>query len=331
MGRWFAIVPAAVAALSMVATCRALAQTAPAVKDKVVVRFTWKVKGEYAPLYVALDKGYYAAEGLDVQFAEGSGSETVVKLIGVGTDTIGYGSATVIPEAVNRGLGVKVVAIYQPAIPMALVSFPDKPLRTPRDLEGMKLGISLGEAFANMVAPFAKINNVDLAKVSVVQMDNAARNVQFLARKIDVTTVFLNNELPFFENKMGVKFSVLKVADYGLKLLGSSFFVNNAFARDNPEILRKLLRATAKGFLEARKDPRGATEIMEKYMRLKIDRDVLGQQVEATIAATPFPRERPLGWQADAAWTDNLQLLRSTNAIQEIKERNAYYTNDYLQ
>jgi NitT/TauT family transport system substrate-binding protein len=37
--------------------------------EKVTVRFTWKLKGEYAPLFVALDKGYYKSEGLEVDLA----------------------------------------------------------------------------------------------------------------------------------------------------------------------------------------------------------------------------------------------------------------------
>ena len=49
--------------------------------EKVTVRFTWKLKGEYAPLFVALNKGYYKAEGLDVDLAEGSGAQTVLKLL----------------------------------------------------------------------------------------------------------------------------------------------------------------------------------------------------------------------------------------------------------
>ena len=206
----------------------------PAGSQKVIVRFTWKVKGEYVPLYVALDKGYYAAEELDVQFAEGSGSETVVKMIGLGTENIGYGSATVIAEAVDRGLPVKVVAVYQPSVPIALISFPDERLNIPKDLEGKKIGISIGEVFANVLKPFAKFNNIDLNKVTVVLAENSVRNAQFLTRKIDVTTVFLNNELPFFEKKLNVKFNVLKISDYGLNLLGASFFVNDGFARANP-------------------------------------------------------------------------------------------------
>ena len=303
---------------------------APAPRQKVVIRLTWKVKGEYAPLYVALDKGYYANEGLDVELAEGSGSETVVKLIGAGTEYIAYGSATVVGEAVNQGMPVEVIAIYQPEVPMALATFPDLALRTPKDLEGKKLGISTGEAFGNMLEPFAKLNGIDLSKVTAVRMENSARNLQFLVRKLDVTTIFINNELPLFEKRAGVKFNVLKVADFGLKLLGSSFIVNANFAKNNPELLRKLLRATAKGYVDAKMDLRAATVIMDRYMNIKIDRDVLEQQIKATLDATPMPEGRPIGWQSDAEWMANLQLLKDTNAIRVIKDLRTYYTNDYL-
>ena len=56
--------------------------------EKLTVRFTWKLKGEYAPLFVALDKGYYKAEGLDVDLAEGSGAQTVLKLVASGNEKL---------------------------------------------------------------------------------------------------------------------------------------------------------------------------------------------------------------------------------------------------
>ena len=50
--------------------------------EKLTVRFTWKLKGGYAPLYVALEKGYYKAEGLDVALSEGNGAQNVLKSAG---------------------------------------------------------------------------------------------------------------------------------------------------------------------------------------------------------------------------------------------------------
>lgn len=298
--------------------------------QKIVVRFTWKLKGEYAPLFVALDKGYYAAEGLDVDLAEGSGAETVVKMIGLGTDKIGYGPATVVAEAINQGLPAEIVAVYQPAVPIGVASFPDVPLKTPKDMEGRTLGFSIGETFANLLVPFAKINNVDMAKVKTIQMSSSARATQFMARKLDIASLYLSNELPLFEKAAGVKFNVIKISDFGLKVLGASFIVNDDFARNNPETIRKLLRATAKGYLDAKKDYRVATDIMNKHMTLKVDRDVLEEQVRATMDSAPDPTDKPIGWQDDAEWRANLDLLQSAGLIKDVKDSHVYYTNEYL-
>lgn len=316
------------AALAVLAIGSAAAQTAP--KEKLLVRFTWKLKGEYAPLFVALDKGFYAAEGLDVELAEGSGAQTVLKLVAAGTETVGYGPAVAAAQAVSEGLPVKVVALYQTRAPMGVISFPDVALKTPKDIEGKKLATSVGETFTDMLEPFAKINKVDLTKVDRIQMDNSARSSQFMGRKIDLMSVYLSNELPVLEKRTGVKFNVLKVADFGLNLLGASFFVNNDFAAKNPEMVRKLLRATAKGYAVAQADVPGAAAAMNKYMKVKEDNDILLAQVKATVDSTNAPAGKPIGWQAETDWQANLELLLSTGGIKSVKDLKTYFTNDYL-
>src|SRR5215475_14212567 len=97
--------------------------------EKVTVRFTWKLKGEYAPLYVALEKGYYKAEGLDVSLSEGNGAQNVLKALAAGNENFGYGPAVAAAQAVSQGLPVKVVALYQTSAPMAVIAFPDTPLK----------------------------------------------------------------------------------------------------------------------------------------------------------------------------------------------------------
>src|ERR1700737_1006419 len=130
-----------VAAGALLLVCPASQQAAAQAPDKLTVRFTWKLKGEYAPLFVALDKGYYKAEGLDVDLAEGSGAQTVLKLLAGGNEKFGYGPAVSAAQAISHGLPVKVVALYQTRAPMGVISFPDVPLKTPKDLAGKQLAI----------------------------------------------------------------------------------------------------------------------------------------------------------------------------------------------
>ena len=299
--------------------------------EKVTVRFTWKLKGEYAPLFVALEKGYYKAEGLDVQLAEGNGAQNVLKALAAGNEKFGYGPAVAAAQAVSQGLPVKVVALYQTSAPMGVIAFPDTPLKGPKDLEGKRLAISVGETFGDMIRPFARINNVDLGKVQLIQMDSSARTSQFLTRKIDVMSVYLSNELPQLEKRVGVKFNVINVADFGLKVLGSSMYVSNAFAEQSPETVKKLLRATAKGYRDAIADPKEAAKLMAKNMAVPEQPDVLEQQVVATVISTNAPAGKPIGWQSEADWRANLELLKETGGIAEIKPLLAYYTNEYLQ
>jgi NitT/TauT family transport system substrate-binding protein len=299
--------------------------------EKLTVRFTWKLKGEYAPLFVALDKGYYKAEGLEVDLAEGSGAQTVLKLLASGNEKFGYGPAVSAAQAVSQGLPVKVVALYQTKAPMGVISFPDVSLKSPKDLEGKRLAISVGETFGDMLGPFTRINNVDISKIQQIQMDTSARTAQFLTRKIDVMSVYLSNEWPQVEKRAGVKFNMLRVSDFGLNLLGASIIVGNAFAELNPDAVKKLLRATAKGYRDAMADPKAAAKTMAKYMKVPEDPDVLDRQVEATVVSTNAPQGKPVGWQDSADWQANLTLLKETGGISEIKPLSAYYSNDYLQ
>jgi NitT/TauT family transport system substrate-binding protein len=298
--------------------------------EKLTVRFTWKLKGEYAPLFVALDKGYYKAEGLDVELAEGSGAQTVLKLLASGNEKFGYGPAVSAAQAVSQGLPVKVVALYQTKAPMGVISFPDVPLKSPKDLEGKRLAISVGETFGDMLGPFTRINNVDIGKIQQIQMDNSARTTQFLTRKIDVMSVYLSNEWPQIEKRANIKFNVLRVADFGLNLLGASIIVGNAFAEQNPQAVKKLLRATAKGYRDAIADPKEAARMMAKYMKVPEDAEVLVRQVEATVVSTNAPQGKPIGWQDSADWQANLTLLKETGGLPEVKPLAAYFTNDYL-
>jgi NitT/TauT family transport system substrate-binding protein len=305
--------------------------TSSGTPEKVLIRFTWKLYGVYAPLYVALDKGYFAEEGLAVELAEGSGSENVVRLIATGTDKISFGTGVVAAEAISAGLPIKVIANYMPNNPLGLISFPDVPLKTPKDLEGKTVGLATGETFSNMLEPFAKINNVDLLKVKRVQFDGATRNAQFVARKIDVISVYLNNDLPLLADKLKVKFNTINAAEFGLALMGTSYFVNIDYMKEHPETLRKILRATAKGYAEAFRNPKEATDMLNKRMAIKMDPVMLQTQVTETLAATARPVGKPLGWQDDALWKSNLDLLKAGGRIRDVKDYSSYYTNEFLQ
>jgi NitT/TauT family transport system substrate-binding protein len=321
---------AAYALLALLSVSAIALPVAVQAAEKVTVRFTWKLKGEYAPLFVALDKGYYKDEGLDVDLAEGSGAQTVLKLVANGTEQFGYGPAVAVAQAVSKDIPVVVVALYQTKAPMGVISFPNVPFKTPKDLEGKRLAISVGETFGDMLGTFTKMNKVDIDRINRIQMADAARATQFLSKDIDVMSVYLSNELPQLEKKTGVKFNVLKVSDFGLNLVGASIFVGIEYAAKNPETVKKLLRATNKGFKDAMANPVAAAKIMEKHFNIPVDPEVLAEQVKATVESTNAPAGKPIGWQEATDWDANLKLLKETEAISVVKPVDMYFTNKYF-
>jgi NitT/TauT family transport system substrate-binding protein len=299
--------------------------------EKVTIRFTWKYKGEYAPLFVALDKGYYKEAGLDVNLAEGSGSQTVMSVIASGEENIGYGPADAVASGVNKGMPLKVVSVYQTKLPIALVSFPDKPIKTPKDLEGKRLAGANGGAFTRLLPAFAKANGLDLSKIEVVMLDGSVGNTQFLNRQVDVASPYLSNEVPRLEKMAGVELVKLPVAEYGLSLLGASMFMSDKFIAAEPETVKKILAATAKGYKDAIANPQEASDIMMKYLPAGEDAEVLLKQVTATVESTNVIEGKTIGFQDEKDWQNTLNILKDTGQMPEIKSLDNYYTNAFFE
>ena len=161
-------------------------------------------------------------------------------------------------------------------------------------------------------------------------MSNAARVSQFLSRKVDLMSVYTSNELPTLEKRAGTRFNVMRIADFGLTVLGASFIASSDFAAKNPDAVRALLKATARGYEDAIKDPDGATAIMQTHMKLDFDIDILREQVAATLVSTNVIAGKPIGWQERAPWEANLDLIKRIGVIDEIKDIDLYYTNEFL-
>jgi NitT/TauT family transport system substrate-binding protein len=304
---------------------------ANAFAEDVQVRFTWKLKGEYAPLFVAQEKGYYKAAGLNVQLSEGSGAKTALRQLSAGQEQLVWGPVVNAAQSVSAGIPVKVVTVYQPRIPIGIIAHPETPLRTPKDLEGKKLGYSVGETIADLLDPFIRVNGLDKSKIALVQMDGGARVTQFMAKRIDVISVFTNNDLPELEKKSGVKFNLLRMVDYGMNVLGAGFMTSDAQIKERGEVLKRLIAATNRGFEDARRNPDEAAGIMLKAYKVPVERDVLTQQIRATVEGAVAPQGRPLGWQTDDMWKTTLDLLVEGGSIKEKRPLAEYYTNALLQ
>lgn len=327
--RYLAVALCSIAAMTIsLATSRnAFAQPL----ETVTVRFTWKLKGEYAPLFVALDKGYYKAVGLDVQLNEGAGAKTALRQLAAEQEQVVWGPVINAAQALGEGLAVKVITIYQPKVPIGLIAHPGTKLAAPKDLEGLKFAYTTGETVVDLIEPFFRLNKVDKGKVTLIQMDGGARVTQFMTKRVDVISVFTNNDLPELEKKAATRFTVLDVGDFGLAVPGAGFMTNDKQIKTRGEVLKKLIAATNKGFEDARRNPDEAAAILFKAFKVPVDKDVLAIQIRATTDAATAPAGKPLGWQSEEVWRTAIDLLAESGSIKEKRPLADYYTNALIE
>ena len=262
------------------------AATAPALAEtEISIRFSWKLKGEYAPLYVAMDQGYFAEEGLKVSLGPGSGSQGALAAVELGQETATFAPAVFGLQAISKGLAVKIIALYHPGTPMAFISHPGKPVNSPKDLEGMKLAHSVGDTASDFLPVFCQANKIDCSKITMVGMNFKAIMPSFLEKEVDVTAAYRTNDIPILEAK-GVELVILDLPQHGLNVPGGSLITSNKQIAEDPKALAGMLKAIDRGYRFTRNDPAAAAKIMKKYWDTTLSDEVVTEQIKQTVAGS---------------------------------------------
>lgn len=299
-------------------------------EEQVNVRFSWKLKGEYAAMYVAQDKGYFAREGLNVRLGEGAGAPAALGALLQGQEDAVLLPAVFALTAISKGMPVKLIALYHPVTPIALISWPENPIKVPKDLEGKTIATAIGETGTTYLDSFCKNNGIDCSKVKRVQVDARTRVPLFVQHKVDTVSVYQTNDLPVLEDTQGGKFVVLEMDKNGLSVPGMALVSSDAIIAKKPDTLRKLLKAVGEGVVEMKKDPAEAAKIISNNWPGHPSLAAVTAQVKATAEAIPSAGGHPVGWIDEKVIVDALQLLKSTGEVEAPKASDAYYTNSLL-
>lgn len=298
--------------------------------DEVKVRFSWKLKGEYAHLYLAQEKGLYASKDLVVRMGEGAGAPAALGALLQGQEDVVVMPAIFAASAIQKGMPVKIIALYQPKTPVVLISQIDKPVLKPKDLEGKSIAHSVGETGTSYLSVFCAVNQIDCSKVKKVQMDAQSRVPQFLQKQVDVVSLYKNNDLPVIEARVGTKFPMLDLAQYGLAIPGLAAVSSNALIAKKPDVLKRYLAAVNEGIDATRKDPKAATAAIAKAWQGGPSADVIEAQVRATMEAIETQSGKPTGWTDPKTIVQALELLKTDESIGTPKPTETFFTNDLL-
>src|SRR3954453_600980 len=256
---WIAIVASFVLAASP-----AFAQQQTPIKFSLDFKF----EGPAAPFVVAIDKGYYKAEGLDVTIDTAAGSLEPINRVASGTYDMGFGDINSLIKFrdANPGTPIKAVFMVYNKPAFSVVGRKSRGVSSPKDLEGKKLGAPPADGAFAQWPIFAQANNIDPSKVTIVSVGFPVREPMLASGEVDAITGFSFSSYINLKDR-GVPandITVLLMADYGVNLYGNSIMVNPKFAAEKPEAVKGFIRAFIKGLNETVKNPTSSVESVLK-------------------------------------------------------------------
>ena len=267
------------------------------------VRFAldWRFEGPAAPYLVAIDRGYYKAEGLEVTIDPGSGSVEGINRVASGAYDVGFADINILVKYRDnpRNLPVKAVMMVYDTPAFSIVSLKKNGIAKPKDLEGRVLGAPAGDGAWAQWPIFVQANNIDTSKVKVENIGFPVREPMLAQGKVDAITGF------WFSSYMNLKAQgipdneivVLHMRDWGVDLYGNVIIANPDFMRFSPKAVQGFVRGTIKGIQETLRDPDAAIESVMKRNQIA-KRDVELERLKLSLErnfVTPDVRKNGIG------------------------------------
>ncbi|MCC7345964.1 MAG: ABC transporter substrate-binding protein [Variibacter sp.] len=312
------------------------AATAASAQTAVKFALDWKFEGPAAPYFVAIDKGYYKAEGLDVTIDSGPGSVAGIARVAAGTYPIGFFDINSLAKFLdqNPDKKVKAVLMVYDKPPFAIASLKKTGIKGPKDLEGKVLGAPAPDgAFAQWKA-FVKENNIDASKVKIENIGFPVREPMLADGKVDAITGF-SFSMHFNLMAKGIKpddIVTMLMADHGLVLYGNAIMVNPDYAKANPKVVAGFVRATVKGLIDTIKDPDAAIKSVMKRNETgdeKLELDRLKMSIRDNFV-TPWVKANGIGGVDMARMAKSLDQIALTYDFKNRPKAEDVFTSEYL-
>ncbi len=265
----------------------AFALSAPAqAQTKLKMVLNWKYQGPQGWFFLADDRGYFKAEGLEVQMDQGNGSGAAVPLVANGTYDVGFGDINALIELAAKKPDEAPVAVYvmynRPPFTIAVKA--DSPFKEPKDFIGKKLGGAANDGALKLFPALCKITKIDCSKVEITNMQPNLREQMLMQGQVDGVFGYVNT-IRFSAKLMGVddsKLRYINYGDYGMDLYSNAIIVSKKLVKENPKAVAGLVRAINRGLIDSLKEPDASVAAVAKREPL-IKTGVERERFDATL------------------------------------------------
>ena len=305
--------------------------------DAVSFRLDWTLSGYHLPFYWAKEKGYYAAENLDVDIKEGAGSGKTVALMAGQQDDIGLADFMFMSVGAAKGMKIKGIFGEVQDGAWAVVSRAEAPVKKPEDLIGKSVATTADHKA--MLDLLLAINKIPADKVNIRVTSAATRNTVFVNGQVDsFISVVIGSPLDLVVRAQQGKDKpvyFMPFADFGIAPMGQGLLTHERVIAEKPEMLRRFVKASARALNDIVK-PASTEEAVNVAMRLSDARDERRESVKLQWLET-VPRlrtknteGRPYGWMSDKDWAVSVDILLKTGQLEKPIPVQSLFTNDFV-
>jgi len=293
----------------------------------IVFSLDFIVLGRHSPWYVALDKGFYKDEGLNVKIIPGKGTASVIKNIEGNVAQLGFVDVPGLVVGRSKGSTIKMLAVNYQKAPYAVFSLdPGANVTTLKDLEGLTLTTAPGSFVPKIIEAFMAKKGLDPKKL---KYDYASPSVQIpmlMTGKAAAINFFILT-MPGISRAAkgrGKTAKALFFGDFGLDIYANGIGAKQGFIRNNPTTVRKFVRASLKGWQHTFADPADSAKRQKKYSK-GLNEQITIEEIAILkkLAITPETKKYGLGWFSKKKMSDLRDFMVNNTKIDKSKAPNA--------
>lgn len=288
---------------------------------------------KHALFYPAVEKGFFAKRGLDVQIDSGKGSADVAQKVASKAAHFGFVDAGVSIVARSRGMPIKQVNMVHYKNMMTVIAKNEPPLAGPKSLEGRRIAANAGDAVKTALAAVCAINGVDLKKINFVTVETSNKRPLMFAGQLDGCCDYAVN-LPVYEagaKEVGMPISQVLFSDYGVDVYSNGIVAHDDLLASDPQIVKAFNDALVESMAWAVENREAAVDILLKYSP-KSNRELNLQGLEVTInhLLVPEVQAHGIGPMSEDKMAKTVDIIGEYFGLGSKLKPSDVYSNDFV-